>query len=144
MTNKQDKLYWVATTGEYGSNKCIHVNLAAWTEDQWDKWHYWIPEQERFAFIDRWAKANNEPDWADPFAVTRAGIEHLKEQLANIEEPATDRNTSGIDTAIKLLEGWIETFVIPQPLLPYHYDPQDDECEMLTFEDIDREDEDAN
>lgn len=130
------KLYFVSTTGEYGSNKCIHVNLAAWTDEQWDKFQYWIPEQERFAFIDRWRKANNEPDWADPFTVMQAGIEHLRDELAKVEEPDTDRNVQGIDTAIKLLEGWMESLIVPQPQQPFYYDPSDDECEVLNFEDI--------
>lgn len=130
------KLYWATTTGDYGSNNCIHVNLAAWTDQQWEMFAKWIPEQERFAFIDRWRKANNEPDWADPFTVMKAGIQHLKDELDNIPEPKLDPNSSGLDTAIRLLEGWMETITLPQPAQPFYYNPPDEECEALNFEDI--------
>jgi len=134
----ETKLYWVATTGEYGSNKCIHVDLTKWTEDQWDQFHEWIPEQERYAFINRWAQTNNEADWADPYKLLEAAIAYLKEEAANITEPDEEPATTGMNIAVQLLEAWMESVKDqqPQPLQPFYYDPQDDECDVLTFEDI--------
>jgi hypothetical protein len=136
----ETKLYWVATTGEYGSNKCIHIDLNSWTEKQWDQFHYWIPEQERYAFINRWATNSTEPDWADPYKLLKAAIAYLAHEAANITEPDNEPATFGMDVAVQLLQAWMETIKAkqPQPLVPYHYDPHDDECEVLTFEDIDK------
>ena len=138
MTKKENTLYWVATTGEYGSNKCIHVDLSSWTEEQWDQFNAWIPEQERYAFINRWANTHNEPDWADPYKLLTEAIAYLKEEAANITEPDEEPATTGMDIAVQLLEAWMENVKDkqPQPRTPFHYDPQDDECEVLTFEDI--------
>lgn len=136
MTDKKGRLYWVATTGEYGSNICRLVDLSKWTEEQWKLFHYEIAEQERFAFIERWRKENNEPDWADSTGLVQNAIDYLQEELDKIDDPESEPAEAGMSVAIELLKEWLEHVKLQraEPLTPYHYDVDPDD--MPTFAEL--------
>lgn len=133
---KKDKLYWVATTGEYGSNHCIHVDLSSWTDEQWELFDTEIAEQDRYAFIERWRNENKQPDWADAIGLVQEAINYLQEDYDKISEPETEPAEAGIAVAIDLLKEWLEHVKLQraEPLLPYHYDTKADE--VPTFEEL--------
>jgi hypothetical protein len=130
---KKDKLYWVATTGEYGSNKCIHVDLSSWTEHQWELFDCGIAEQDRFTFIERYRKEQKLKDYADPIATIHQAIDYLKWEFDSIDDP-NEPARFGIQTAILLLTEWVQAVAknMPQPTLPYHYDTPEDEVPTFT------------
>lgn len=136
MTDKKERLFWVATTGEYGSNICRHVDLSSWTDEQWKLFHYEIAEQERFAFIERWRKENKQPDWADATGLVQNAIDYLQEELDTIDDPESEPAEAGMSVAIELLKEWLDHVKLKraEPTTPYHYDA--DPNDIPTFAEL--------